>query len=243
MTVEAFQATEPFQLSLPVFEGDVDDLLRLVSQRKISTSDLHVASVTEQFRSYLASAEQPDLDLTGEFVSASARLLVMKSADLLVIEGDHEEFGSSEHAPRTADEDLKAASLLLRAREGMESFAPDVPPFAPPKAMQPRSPLLLVRAWEGLDRRTRTRIKRVAVPSFVRLEAALSGLIRQLKARNRVSFASLLRGAGRNDAVVNFIAVLELVRRRQATATQEGLLTDIIVEWAEDGAEAAERAG
>jgi segregation and condensation protein A len=243
MSAEGSPATAPFQLSLPVFEGGVDDLLRLVSQRKISTADVHVASVTEQFRSYLTSADRPDLDLTGEFVSASARLLALKSADLLVVEQEDEEFDPSEQVPRTADEDLKAASLLLRAREGMESFAPTVPPFAPPKAVQPRSALLLVRAWEGLDRRTRTRVKRVAVPSFVRLEAALSGLIRQLKARNRVSFAVLLRGATRNDAVVNFIAVLELVRRRQATASQEGLLTDIILDWAENGATAAERAG
>jgi segregation and condensation protein A len=232
---------EPFQLSLPIFEGGVGDLLRLVSQRKISTGDIAVSDLTAQFRAFMDTPDAPDLDETGAFVSASARILAIKSADLLLTDDDEDD--EPEIRVRTPDEILKAAAVGLRAREGLESFAPSVPAFSPFPLPAPHSPALLVRAWHGLDHRTRSRIKRLTVPGFVQLEVALSGLIRRLRTNVRVSLSTLLHGESRNNAVVHFVALLELVRRGRARAEQDELGGEITVEWIEDARDASERAG
>ena len=120
----------------------------------------------------------------------------------------------------------------------LDSLKAEAPAIGKVKAVEPWSPHLLARAWERLDGRVRSRVKRVSVPAFVRLEVALSGLIRTLTHQGRASFAGMLRGASRNDVVVHFMAVLELVRRRQATASQDALLGDITIQWVESGTEA-----
>jgi segregation and condensation protein A len=240
---EVLRPTLPFQLSLPVFEGPVDDLLRLVSQRKISTCDVIVSDFTAQYRDYLNGAVDSDLDATGEFVSASARILAIKSADLLVLEHEEEEVEGSEPVHRTANELLRAVARILALREAEESFAPLEPPFQPDKLVEPRSPTLLTRGWHAIEQRSRSRVKRISIPAFLRLEAALSGLIRRVRGRGLVSFRSIVSGASRNDAVVYFIAVLELVRRRQVQVKQDSLMADITVEWDEGGSRASKRAG
>jgi chromatin segregation and condensation protein Rec8/ScpA/Scc1 (kleisin family) len=85
--------------------------------------------------------------------------------------------------------------------------------------------------------------KRVAVHSFVRLEATVSALIRRLHSGAKISLHLLLHGATKEDAVVHFVAVLELVRRRQAEATQTDLFGDITVEFRERAKAASARAG
>jgi segregation and condensation protein A len=234
--------TVQFQLSLPVFEGPVDDLLRLVSQRKISMADVIVSDFTAQYRDYMGSAEDSDLDATGEFVSASARILAIKSAALLVLDDDEDDEGP-EAVQRRADESLRAASRMLALREAEESFAPLVPPFMPEKSLEPRSPALLGRAWLALEQRSRSRLKRLSVPAFLHLESALSGVIRRLRKSPLLSFWHLISGASRNDAVVYFIAVLELVRRKQVRVKQEELMEDITLEWNDGEPRATQRAG
>jgi segregation and condensation protein A len=231
-----------FQLSLPVFEGPVDDLLRLISQRKISMADVIVSDFTAQYRDYLGSTEDSYLDETGEFVSASARILAIKSAALLVLDDD-EDGEEPETMQRRADENLQAASKLLAQREAQESFAPLVPPFMPEKSLEPRSPALLTRGWLALEQRSRSRLKRLSVPAFLHLESALSGLIRRLRNSPLLSFKQLVSGASKHDAVVYFIAVLELIRRKQVQASQEHLMEDITLEWNDGEPRATQRAG
>jgi segregation and condensation protein A len=241
MTGDEPQTSEAFQLSLPIFEGAVDDLLRLVQGRKISTGDIDVSDLTAQYRTFMETSEPPDLDETGEFVVASSRILAIKSADLLLVDDEVDE--DEEPRVRNPDEILRAVSFVLRAREGLESFVPTVPPYSPQPLLTPHSPALLVRAWQGLDRRTRSRVRRVSVPGFVQLEVAISGLIRRLRGVAQISFQTLIHGETRNNAVVHFMAVLELVRRRQARAEQGDLLGDITIEWIESERDAGERAG
>ncbi|MBV9281684.1 MAG: hypothetical protein JOZ41_16515, partial [Chloroflexi bacterium] len=54
---------------------------------------------------------------------------------------------------------------------------------------------------------------------------------------------SLLRGASRNDAVIYFLAALELVRRRRASASQETPFGEINLQPVETDVEARSRAG
>jgi segregation and condensation protein A len=241
MSLDRSEIEPPFQLSLPVFEGRVEELLQLVTQRKIATADFEVRDFTAQFRTYIGRGGA-DLDATGEFVAASARILAIKSADLLVIDTDADDMQNDEPL-RSPDSMLRDVAGVLGMREGKESFAPLAPHCAVARPIVPRSAHALVRAWGALDRRTRSRVTRLAVPPFVRLEAALSALIRQLRAHMRVSFQTLVDGCSREDAVVHFMAVLELVRRHRATASQPELLGDITIAWVEGETESAARAG
>jgi chromatin segregation and condensation protein Rec8/ScpA/Scc1 (kleisin family) len=186
-----------------------------------------------------------DLDEAGYLITSVSRLLALKSAQLIVqpLDDATDELISSRSGRLLERAALGGAVAHLSAREGSECFAPIAAPHLVERQLEPRSPSALARTWTELQHRAARASARVAVPGFVRLETAVSGLIRRLRAQARTSLGKLLCGADRHEAVVHFLAVLELVRRRQAVADQSDIFADIVVEYVERGAEEAFRAG
>jgi segregation and condensation protein A len=81
-------------LNLPVFEGPLDLLLHLVREHKVDIGDIPIVLITENYLAYLASMEERNLTLAGEFFVMAATLLEIKSRMLLPMppkEGDDDE--------------------------------------------------------------------------------------------------------------------------------------------------------
>jgi segregation and condensation protein A len=221
-------------------------LLELVGEHKVAIDELPLAQVTEQFSSYLQSVDEVDLGSAGEFLAGVARLMLLKSEVLLphtAAADDQAEETIDDSVVQVDDEALRDAAAFLGARQGAESFLPASRPELAERPLEPRSPSLLRRTWEDMCKRAAAEVIRVSTPAFVRLEAALSRLIRDLKSGATLSFQHMLRGSNRHDVVIHFIAALELVRRRQATAQQHELFGDITLARADTDLGARFRAG
>ncbi|MGH2443062.1 MAG: segregation and condensation protein A [Chloroflexota bacterium] len=238
-------SSAPFQLALPGFQGSVWDLVRQVTERRVAAEELNVTEIARQFSAYLDQARVMNLDEAGEFLSAATRLLCIKSAHLLFEPEREEDEGQVlARLPRWMGHDqFQTLVAALRDREGVESVAPMALPDLVARRIEPRQPGSLTRAWEYMSARRGKRSASLSVPGFVRLEAAVSLLIRKLRAGVSVSFRALAHGATRDEAVIHFLAVLELIRRRQAVAGQDDLFGDITVEYVESAAQSASRAG
>lgn len=221
-------------------------LLKLVGEHKVAVDELPLAQVTHQFSAYLQTVDEVDLGSAGEFLAAAARLMLLKSEALLphgTIAEDQTDETSDSSLAASDGEAVRHAAAALGERQGAESFPPFTRPELMERPIEPRSPTLLRRAWEDMCKRATAEVIRVSTPAFVRLEAALSRLIRDLKSGATLSFRRMLRGSNRHDAVIHFIAALELVRRRQATAEQPELFGDITLERADSDLGARIRAG
>jgi segregation and condensation protein A len=205
-------------------------LLELVGERKIAVDELPLAQVTQQFSTYLQTVDEVDLGSAGEFLAAAARLMLLKSGALLPhfmpAEGPNDETSDTGLA-ESHGEAVRHAAAALGERQGAESFPPSTRPELMERPIEPRSPTLLRHVWDDMCKRAAADVIRVSTPAFVRLEAALSRLIRDLKSGATLSFRRMLRGSNRHDVAIHFIAALELVRRRQATAEQPELFGDI----------------
>jgi segregation and condensation protein A len=70
-------------INLPDFEGPLDLLLHLVREHKVDIGDIPIVLITEQYLAYLASMEERNLTLAGEFFVMAATLLEIKSGMLL----------------------------------------------------------------------------------------------------------------------------------------------------------------
>lgn len=233
----------PFQLSLPSFEGPVDGLLRLVSQRKLAADAVSLAEVTAQFLRFLQEETDLDLQVTGDFVASSARLLALKSAFLVAEPLEEEEAGPVAAVDHALQRAVQRSTAWLLGAASDESFAKRDRTDPIPRPIIGRSPAALPSVWRDMLSRTGERARVVALPSFVRLEVALSRLMRGVRSGARVSFSTLLQGTRRQDVVVHFLAMLELVRRGQVTAQQQGLFDEIHLERVHDSANSASRAG
>ena len=74
---------QTYQIQLDNFEGPLDLLLHLIDKNKIDIYDIPIASITDQYLSYLEEAQQLDLDVASEFLLMAATLINIKAKMLL----------------------------------------------------------------------------------------------------------------------------------------------------------------
>lgn len=219
---------EIFQLSLPFFEGPMEVLAREVERQKVKVADLPLAAITEQYAEYALSSDNIDLGDAGYFLATAARLLYLKSSHLLSAPEEDDEI-SEEASFACARGQIRSASALLASREGCEAFSA-APHSDIPRLIQPHPASLLPRIFAEVSSRAHRQVLRVVVAPFMRLEEAIAGLTHRLASGHTVWFSHLRRTGGTRDVVVHFLAVLELVRRKEAVAVQHDLFSDIAVE-------------
>lgn len=89
-TGPAFEAPKGFEtkfrdlpLHLSAFEGPLDLLLHLIREQKLDILNLPMADVTKQYMDYLHLMEELNLEIAAEFVAMAAQLLQIKSRLML----------------------------------------------------------------------------------------------------------------------------------------------------------------
>lgn len=237
--------TNTFQLRFPGFEGDPPALLQCVERQALDLDALSIADITCQYSQFMTDEGWVDLHGAGEFLSVAARLMILKSELLLPRAAE----------PAAREEHILDVSLLaqrerllgiagtLRVMEGNECFAATPVEVSVRRVSETQAPSLLLQAWADMKTRSRNAAIEVSAPAFVRLEVALSRLMRRLRSGSSFSFSTVLRGASRSDAVIHFLALLELVRRKDTLARQRELFGDINCEPRAETDSAALQAG
>ena len=233
-------APDEFTVALPAFEGPLQLLLHLIESRQLDVVTVPLASVADAYVEHLARHPVDAANLS-EFVTIAAQLIWLKSKRILpaeplppvtsaVDEPDEDELRRRIVEYRA----LRDAAVVLGARDGeapvmrrepRESDLPEAPSDPLPAA-------LLAAALEDL-----AAIPEPAPPPpeilarEITIAQQIEVLRRALSRGGRVVLQTILARCGsRTEAAVTFLATLELVRRRQVTATQDDLFGPIVVE-------------
>ena len=237
--------TAEFTLALPAFEGPLQLLLHLIESRELDILTVPLAEVADAYVEHLARSPVDAVNLS-EFVVIAAQLIYLKSRRMLPAEplppvpGATDEVDEDElrrrlieyRALRDAAQSLgerDGTSPMMR-REPRESDLPETP-------SDPLSAAVLAAALETLAAIPEP----VALPPEIIAREITIGqqidvLRRALSGGGRVMLQTILeRCRSRTEAAVTFLATLELVRRRQVSAQQEGVFGPILLESLEPG--------
>lgn len=225
-----------FSLVLGVFEGPLDVLFGLIERGELDAAGVPVAVIVRQYALYRAEGSG-DAAETAEFVALAARLVLVKSRALLPRPPQPppvEEEPVDLEAVLADYRRFKAAAGALHEREeaGLRSF----PRLAPPPSIPP-GPGLSHVSLQRLAAIVRDVLARQAEPATetvpretVTIRQKVEQLVAHLAREGRVSFTAFISaGRSRLEVVVAFMAVLELVRRGQATADQPAPFGDIYI--------------
>jgi segregation and condensation protein A len=236
--------TEEFQLSLPGFDGAVGELTGLVSTKQIELDSIRIAQIPTQYLEAAGKSEMKlDLDVAGEVLAATARLMLMKSAHLLAQPEEEAEEAPLPRERREPLAGLRETALALGTRQGAIAY-PSVGRVESVQRLTGSRPVSgLADAWHSMLKHENENAARAAVPAFVRLEVAISRILSGIRGKIRVSFQRLLHRATREEVVMHFLATLELARRGEATVEQDDLFGEISVGRVDDSHERASRAG
>ncbi|RLT28185.1 MAG: segregation/condensation protein A [Chloroflexi bacterium] len=238
----------PFQLQLPVFEGPLDLLLHLLDERTLDITEVSLLAVTEQYLSHLRAGDQVSADALVEFISVGARLLLMKSRALLprdpdAAPPDEEDEDDPQNLVKALQEyrRYKQAADYLRDLEDQHrtmhrrSAAPPEMPLPP--GLDGVTLSSLVDLFRKVLERTpdedaaeeaRARQPRAVPRPRVRLQDRIKLLVDRLERDGQLSFLALLGDAPtRTSVIVDFLAVLELIKVRYLRAEQSDAFGDI----------------
>jgi len=245
---------------LETFEGPLDLLLHLIDKAEIDIQDISISEITDQYISYLEAMQELELDVTSEFLVMAATLLAMKSRQLLPKPPVTEEpwLTADEDDGLDPREELirqlieyrkyKAAASQLREQEYERSLVytrepVDLAPYAADTAPNPVAGLHvddLVRAFRKALRRAQGRNRIAAIQrDEISIKDRIRDIMDVLKRKSaeqdgdgKVLFSQLIGGEpDRQEIVVTFLAVLELMKRRWVSCFQHRLFDEIVLTW------------
>ena len=235
-----------YAVTLPVYEGPLDLLLRMIETQEMDISVVSLMSVTDQYLRTLNQLEEIEAGALAEFLVIASRLLYIKSYHLLPKPRppvDDEEEASGDALVRQLLEYRRfkeaASALRLREEAGMRVYLRT----APRPDVEKRLDLSNVDL-EKLQRALRKVLQRMPVdPPMPRVKTYTITVSEQIenvrsylyaamnagaRTRRGVSFEALLsRSATRIEVIVTFLAVLELVKLREIEVVQDDTFGEI----------------
>ena len=230
-------------LHLATFDGPLDLLLYLIQEQKLDLLNLPMAEVTQQYMEYLHLMEELNLEIAAEYVAMAAQLLQIKSRLMLPRPpaDDGEEDPREDLIQRLLDyQQVKAAAQMLSVRESdwqRIAFAPglDLDDHKRVEEEPIRATLFdLLGAY-------REALKRLMPPPPVEvrtqpksLEQRVMEVLGCLRDGLWKPFQGLLGQArSREELVLTFLALLELVRTGRIALVQGETFGEIHVKAAE----------
>ncbi|HAQ06344.1 MAG TPA: segregation/condensation protein A [Bacillus bacterium] len=238
-----------YNVKIEAFEGPLDLLLHLINRLEIDIYDIPVAKITEQYLMYIHAMKEVQLDVASEYLVMAATLLAIKSKMLLPkheeeidddFEFEDEADPRNELVERLIEyKKFKEAATDLKSMEEerglMYTKAPsDLSEYA--KDMKTENTDIdislydMLGAFQKLLRRKKLQrpVSTKIARQEVSIEKRMDEIIGFLKAsKSRKSFNDLFPNSDREHIVVTFLAILELIKRKEIDVVQEHNFAEI----------------
>ena len=226
--------TSPYKIDLPEFAGPLDLLLHLIDRQELDITAISLAQITSQYLKQIEAMKKNRVDHLIDFLVIGARLSLIKSRALLpkipTLPGDEEdEEDLAEALIRQLRQykRFKQAAKWLSEREesGLRTYVR----VAPPPKLDTRLDLtgvtvesLITAVQAALDRAENLEESvSIIQPRRLTIEGQMKRLRYRLKKRQTFLFNDLLAEENSRIAIsVTLLAVLELIKRHEATASQ-----------------------
>ncbi len=231
-----------YKIRLPNFEGPFDLLLYFIKRDEINIYDIPIARITAEFLRYIRVIQTFDLELAGEFIVMASTLMYIKTQMLLP---RTKEDGTSEvEDPRTqlvqrileykqfkeAAGDLQKLSDEQRYTYYRQIFEAEQS-MAGGDAYKNASLFDLINAFRKVIERNTVveELQHVVNLQPVTVDEKKELILNSLKTRRKITFFEITLNKAKAHLVCTFLAILDLVRRRDIFILQADNFDDIVM--------------
>ena len=240
-------------LKLQVFEGPMDLLMHLIEKNKIDIYDIPIVTITDQYLEYVRQMEHDDMNVTSEFLVMAATLLDIKSRMLLPREENEE---GEEEDPRDElvrrlleykmykymSEELKeknrhAGFSYFRPQNLPEEVRSYVPPLNYEELIGERTLQSLENVFKDVLKRKKSRVDpiRSGFGKIQREEISVADKELYIRAylagHPHADFREMLElQDSKEEIIVTFLVVLELMKNQKIRITQEEAFGKIMID-------------
>src|SRR2546421_12725806 len=231
---------DALEVFFDTFEGPLDLLLYLIRRANLDILDIPMARLTEQYMEYVEVMRTRNLELAAEYLVMAAMLMEIKSRMLLprqTMAGAEDEDPRAELVRRLLEyEKMKLAGQKVDAlpQLGRDFFPVEV---WIEQTLAQRLPTVnvmdLQEAWRALLVRAKMMQRHRVTREELSVREHMSLILRRLRSGGFAEFGELFEpGRGVPVLIVNFLAVLELVRENLIEVTQSESFAPIYVKLA-----------
>lgn len=224
-----------FTVKLDRYEGPYTKLLELIEQRKLSITEISLVSVADDYISYIKTLEQKNLVDISQFIVVASTLILMKVKSLLpgIVYTEEEE-----KQVHDLERKLELYAILTDACQKTASFYNKGPlhsreyvkykgePVFVPDNRVTKEMIQSIATLTLMSFITPKQLVKVAVEQALRIENVIESLLERVRTIPQVTLQSLANGAGtieerKKILIVNFIAILELLRTGSINVEQQ----------------------
>jgi segregation and condensation protein A len=228
---------ENFKIKTSDFEGPFDLLLELIQKKKLSVNDVSLASITDEYISYVKDNEL-NLSDASYFVWTAATLMLLKSKSLLpkLSLGKDEEDDINHLKIRLRFlKEIKEVSKHLQENFGKSILFTKMykkkieVKFRPDDSITLKNVLM---SLDGLVVRSPLieKLPEVSVQKQKSLKEVIEDVTEKVNRFLKINFSELVLYNDKKEISVSFIAVLELFRNGKIDLEQSESFGNIVVE-------------
>lgn len=221
-------APPPIHVTTPAFDGSLVALFQCVRDGKIELKDVPLLPICESYFAYLLASADIHLEEAAAALTALAYLLERKA--WLILAADEEPPAVEEPLelpdPTVYEFELAIEALTQwqqeRARKFFRTAGGSVDPYEVPFELEEIALSDLAKAFERILARAEPDPIEPLARAVKSLEEAMGNVLRALSNQPKGLDELLIRPYTRSDAVLWFLALLELIRLGRVRAWLEG---------------------
>ncbi|MBI4090763.1 MAG: segregation/condensation protein A [Candidatus Komeilibacteria bacterium] len=225
-----------YRFSVEQFEGPLDLLLKLIEDEKLDITTISLAKVADQYLAYLQEQEEVlPAEEIADFLVVAAKLIYIKSKYLLPSLELEEEEGDLEQQLKIYREYYQA-SKVIHKMIGKKKFSyvrsvplklPREQHFSPPQHLTTHA---LADAFKLVIGKLEViiRLPKIFLKNTISIREKIQSLKDAIE-RGIFHFHRLYDKTNKQDIIVSFLALLELVKTRHVAVEQTAMFSEITI--------------
>ena len=233
-----------YSVEISEFSGPLDLLLHLIEKAKVDIKNVFISEITEQYLEYVSKMSEQDMELSSDFISIAATLLLIKSRSLLPKHEEDQEQFDEEYEKQLIIDRLEEYRTIKNSTGELriyEKVAANYFTKLPEEIIIKQALKLddvdketLYKAFVEVMQRKKIKPEDVyynyVMQDRFNVTERIEYITGRLKDKKKISFDELFEDTKTKiEVVVTFCALLELLNKQILSLTQNGPFNSIII--------------
>lgn len=235
--------SDKYVVTIDNFDGPLDLLLHLIKEQDIDIYDIKIEDITKQYLDYIRHMKELNLEIASEYLVMASELIEMKSKMLLPKKNEKEE-DDYEEDPRELlierllaykrykevtsefkDLELNRKMVFTREPDNLNRYVKE------DENSEDLGVTDLIDAFNNLLKRKE--LDRPIATKITKKELSVTEKVNKIKNilrnKKKINFEDIFEVSTKEEVIISFLSVLEMVKKDEILLTQEGNFKNIVI--------------
>ena len=232
-----------YVVTIDNFDGPLDLLLHLIKEQDIDIYDIKIEDITKQYLDYIRHMKELNLEIASEYLVMASELIEMKSKMLLPKKREKED-DDYEEDPRELlierllaykkykevtsefkDLELNRKMVFTREPDNLNRYVKE------DENSEELGVADLIDAFNNLLKRKE--LDRPIATKITKKELSVTEKVNKIKNilrnKKKINFEDIFEVSTKEEVIISFLSVLEMVKKDEILLTQEGNFKNIVI--------------